>query len=159
MPTLDLKAHLEATTRNVYNRLINDLKAVPADKQNTSPGGCARAPLNIVAECGAINGFVAQCLKTGQAPERPAPEAREKFLASFDTEDKAVGFLSEQTEILFAAFQTLNMETLGETTDVMFGRFMTWLALAELPAIHMSYHDGQLNYVHSLSGDSQMHWG
>ena len=49
-------------------------------------------------------------------------------------------------------------ESLGETTNALMGRVMTRLAVAELPAVHMSYHDGQLNYIHSLCGDSEMHW-
>jgi hypothetical protein len=159
MSTLDLRAHLEATTRNAGQRLINDLKAVPADQQNVSPGGCARPSLNIVAECAVINGFIAGYLTTGEMPERPAPEEREKLLASFDTEEKAVTFFEGQTEKLLEAFRTLDVETLGETTNALFGRPMTRLAIAELPAMHMSYHDGQLNYVHSLCGDNQMHWG
>jgi hypothetical protein len=156
--SVDLKAHLEATTRNQYNRIVNDLKAIPADKQNVSPGGCSRAPLNIVAECGALNGFVAQYLSTGEMPERPSPDVREPFLASFDTEEKALAFIAEKTEALFTAFRTLDASTLGETTTALFGRPMTGLAIAELPAVHMSYHDGQLNYVHSLCGDQTTHW-
>lgn len=158
MSSVDLPAHLEAMTRNIYHRLVNDLKAVPADKQNASPGGCARAPLHVVAECGVINGFVAKYLTTGIVPERPAADVREKFLASFDTEEKALAYLTEQTDTLCSAFQTLDGESLGETTDALMGRIMTRLAVAELPAVHMSYHDGQLNYVHSLCGDNQMHW-
>jgi hypothetical protein len=139
--------------------MVNDLKAVPSDQQNVSPGGCARASLNIVAECAMINAFVADYLTTGEMPERPAPESRDQFLASFDTEEKTLAFFEEQTEKLFAAFRSLDVETLGETTNALFGRPMTRLAIAELPAMHMSYHDGQLNYVHSLCGDNQMHWG
>jgi uncharacterized damage-inducible protein DinB len=158
MPSLDLKAHLEATTRNMHDRLVSDLKAIPAEKQNSSLGGSARTPLNIVAECGMVNGFVRQFLATGVAPERPAAESRDAFLASFDTEEKALTYFAAQTESLIAAFQGLSEDALAETTSELFGRPMTRLAVAELPAIHMSYHDGQLNFVHSLLGDSQMHW-
>ncbi len=158
MSFLDQKAHLEAMTRNQTTRLVNDLKAIPAEKQNVSLGGTARAPLNIVAECGMVNGFVAAFLATGTAPERPSGEARDTFLASFDTEEKALTYFAAQTEALIAAFHGLSEETLAETTSELFGRPMTRLAVAELPAIHMSYHDGQLNFIHSLLGDSQMHW-
>jgi uncharacterized damage-inducible protein DinB len=160
MATPDLKAHLVATTRDVYNRLVNDLKAIPADKQNVSPGGCARAPLTVVAECAAINGFAAQYLATGQMPGAlgASREEREAFLASFDTEEKTLAYLAEQTDALVAAFEQLDVDTLGDTTDAL-GRPMSRLALAQLPAQHMAYHDGQLNLVHGLCGDNQMHWG
>ena len=161
MAAFDPKAHLVTTTRNVYDRMVNDLKAVPADRQNVSPGGCARAPLQYVAECGAFNDFIAGFLTTGQMPDaaRAGAEERARFLASFDTEEKALAFLTEKTEALIAALEGLDAETLGDTTDALFGRPMTRYAVAEIPAMHMSYHDGQLNYVHGLCGDNQMHWG
>ena len=57
-----------------------------------------------------------------------------------------------------AAFETLDENTLGETSDIPFGRPMSRMAIAELPAIHMMYHDGQLNYVQTLNGDKDIHW-
>ena len=34
----------------------------------------------------------------------------------------------------------------------------TRLAAAGIASMHMMYHDGQLNYVHMLHGDMEMHW-
>jgi len=156
MPAPDLKEHLQAITKSGAERLVKDLKAIPADKQNVSPGGCARAPLHYVAECGMLNGFLAGFLSGAAAP-RPNPEEREKVLSAADTEEKALAMLQDGTDKLLAAIAALDPETLGDTVE-FFGRTWTRLAVAELPASHMSYHDGQLNYVHTLCGDSQVHW-
>jgi len=160
MPALDPRTHLQTTTRNVFKRLVNDLQAIPEDKQNVAPGGDARAPLHYVAECAAVNGFIAQFLTTGQMPKPlyADPAEREKFLSSFDTQEKTLAFLTEQTEALIAAFQEVDPETLGDTTDALFGRPMTRFAIAEMPAMHMSYHDGQLCQNQMFHGDRQMHW-
>lgn len=156
MPAPDLKAHLASITKSGADRIVKDLKAISADKQNASPGGCARAPLHYVAECGMLNGFVAGFL-SGTPMQRPDPAERDKALAAADTEEKALAIFNEGTEKLLAALATLDVDTLGDEVE-FFGRARTRLEIAELPASHMSYHDGQLNYYHTLCGDSQVHW-
>lgn len=157
MSTLQPKVHLRAITERASRLLANDLNALPKEKQNARPDGCARAPLHIVAECAAVNNMIARLLK-GEAFQRPSPEEREAFLKSFDTAEKAVSFLEQETQTLLAAFETLDESTLGEETDSPLGRPMTRFAIAELPAVHMMYHDGQLNYIQTLYGDDKMHW-
>lgn len=157
MPVVDLKEHLIQATERHHSRLVNDLKALPAEKAVVSPGGCARTAVNIAAECGAINGFVARFLKTGEAT-RPTPEERQAFLATFDTVEKALNFLETETQALLSVIGALDAETLGAEETALFGRPMSRFAIAELPAMHMSYHDGQLTYIQSLHGDDKNHW-
>lgn len=158
MAALEPKAHLRGFTERAHRLLTNDLKAIAADKNNVCPGGCARPALHIVAECAALNGFIARILR-GETPERPGPEQREAHLRSFDTVEKALAYLEEQTQSLLAAIDTLDETTLGDVSEQPLGRPMSRFALAELPASHMMYHDGQLNYIQTLHGDGQMHWG
>jgi hypothetical protein len=157
MSALDIKAHLRDTTQRAHRLLTNDLKAIAADQVNACPGGCARPALNIVAECAAINGVIATIL-AGEEYQRPTPEEREKFLASFDTVEKALAFLDQETQRLLAAFENLDESTLNDSMQQL-GRPMTRMMIAELPGWHMMYHDGQLNYIQTLHGDSEMHWG
>jgi hypothetical protein len=158
MATLDLKTHLRDTTERVRGLLVNDLKAIPADKQNVSPGGAARTALNIVAECAAVNGMIAGWLSTGQGISRPSPEQREAHLRSFDTQEKALAYLDQETNRLLSAIDALDPDTLGDTSDEPLGRPMSRFAVAELPAMHMMYHDGQLTYLQTLHGDTENHW-
>jgi hypothetical protein len=157
MSAIEPKKHLISLTQRMKGLLVNDLNAIPADKQNVCPGGCARPPLSLVVECGMINEFIAKFLTTGST-ERMPREQREAFMNSFDTSEKALDYLDNQTQTLCAAFETLDENSLGETSDVLFGRPMTRLAIAELPAFHMMYHDGQLNYIQTLYGDTEIHW-
>jgi hypothetical protein len=157
MAELNLIEHLVVTTEAQYKRLVNDLNAIPAEARNVCPGGCARTALSVVAECGMINGFVARYLR-GEEVKRPSPEERNAFLASFDTAEKALPYLEEQTNFLLETLRGLDPATLGDTDDALFRRPMTRFAIAELPAVHMSYHDGQLNQLHMLSGDGHVHW-
>lgn len=157
MAALDPIAHLLWATEGQYKRVVSDLKATPAEAKGVCPGGCARSPLNFVAECGLINGFIGGYLR-GDEVQRMAGEERDAFLASFDTEEKALNFLEEQTNVLLDALRSLDPSTLGDENPNFFGRVMTRFAIAELPATHMSYHDGQLNQLHMIHGDRSVHW-
>jgi len=61
------------------------------------------------------------------------------------------------TQKLYAAIDGVAADRWGETVQTMLGP-MTLLAAAGFAALHMMYHDGQLNYVHLLHGDNEMHW-
>jgi hypothetical protein len=158
MPALHLKEHLIQTIRSVQAMMISDLKAIPETQLRVSPGGCARDALNLVAECAMVNGFVARFLQTGSF-ERPPAEDRQAHLASFDTADKALGYLEQETNALIAAIEGVDESTFGDVIEnTPLGRPMTRFAIAQLPAMHMMYHDGQLNYIQTLYGDDKMHW-
>lgn len=152
------KAHLRAFTERMLGLLTNDLKAIPEDKNNVSPAPGARPALHIVAECAVFNGFIAEYLSTGTLPSLPRGEEREALLRSFDTAEKALAHLDQETQKLLAAIDALDEDTLGDITRQPLGRPMSRFGLAEMPATHMMYHDGQLNYIHTLLGDTQMHW-
>lgn len=155
---LSLKDHLRAQTERAHRLLTNDLKAIALDRQNASPGGVARPALHIVAECAMVNAFIADYLRTGTAAPRPSPEERETRLRSFDTAEKALACLDQATQNLLQTIEALDESTLGEISDQPLGRPVTRFALAELPSVHMMYHDGQLNYLQTLHGDSVNHW-
>ena len=157
MSAPSITLYLQESTKRAQRLLTNDLKALPTEKHTASPGGEARTPVNIVAECAAINGFIAEYLTTGNM-ERPPRDQREAFLNSFDTAEKALTYLEEQTQRLVDALGNLDVNTLGDMVESPMGT-VPRLVLAQLPATHMMYHDGQLNYIQTLYGDKEMHWG
>ena len=156
--TVSLKGHLREATALWHRRLANDLNAVAEGKENANPGGVAHPALHIVAECAAVNGMIAGYLSGGEF-NRPTPEQREAHLRSFDTREKALAYLEQETQRLLSTIDGLDESTLGEVSDAPLGRPMTRFALAELPAQHMAYHDGQIGYIHLLHGDNKNHWG
>lgn len=158
MPTpFDPIAHLVAFTQRTATILAKDLNAISEEQATISPGGGARSPVHIVAECATLNGKVAEFLRTGEF-NRPPREQMEAHLLSFDTKEKALAYLEQETAQLFLALESIEVSTLGEDASQVFGRPMSCFAVAELPASHMMYHDGQLNYIHTLYGDSKVHW-
>jgi uncharacterized damage-inducible protein DinB len=156
MTAVDLKAHLRDATVRAHRLLTNDLKALDHTTCLQCPSEKARSAVHIVAECAAVNGMIATYLETGEF-NRPSPEEREAHLSSFHTPEKVLDYLDHETHRLLAVFETLDLETLSEPCNVL-GRPMTRFALAELPIGHMMYHDGQINYIQTLYGDTDMHW-
>jgi uncharacterized damage-inducible protein DinB len=157
MAAVQPKQDLAAFTQLNHRRLTNDLKAIPAEKQNVSPGGCAHSPLHMVAECAMVNGYVADFLTGGEVSRMPS-EQREAHLSSFDTQEKALAYLDQETARVLAAIEALDESTLGDVSDKLAGRPMSRYAVAQMSGAHMMYHDGQLTLIQSLYGDAGSHW-
>ena len=156
MAELTLAAYLRAANENAYNNLVNDLDALEEDKAAGTPHEALRPSIKLIAECGSVNGLVASMIATGAA-SMPTPEQREAFFASITTRDEALAVLKENTEKLYAAIDAVAPDTWGDTLMTPLGP-RTRAAAAGLAGMHMMYHDGQLNYIHLLNGDTEMHW-
>jgi len=156
MAELDLRAHLRMTTERAYRNLVNDLNALDEGKASGSTDAATRPAIKMVAECGAVNGTLAGLLTTGAAA-MPSPDERAAYYAAITTRAEALAALDVGTQKLYAAIDGVAADRWGETVQTMLGP-MTLLAAAGFAALHMMYHDGQLNYVHLLHGDNEMHW-
>jgi hypothetical protein len=156
MAELDLGAHLRATTERAYHNLVNDLNALDEEKASGSPNAALRPAIKVVAECGAVNGTLAELLTAGTAT-MPSPDERAAYFASITTRAEALASLDAGTQKLYAAIDGVAPDRWGETVQTMLGQ-MTLLTAAGFAALHMMYHDGQLNSLHLLHGDTEMHW-
>ena len=157
MAELDLGANVRGGAEWAYKNLVNDLNALDEDKATGSPDAAIRPAIKVVAECAAVNRVVASLLTTGAMPER-TPEQREAYFASITTRAEALAALDTGTQELYAAIEGIAADRWGEMVETFFGP-RTVLATAGIAAMHMMYHDGQLNYLHMLHGDTEMHWG
>lgn len=156
MTELNVAAQMRVNTEWAYGNLVNDLNALDEEKASRSLDEGARPAILVVAECGAVNALIAGLLTTG-AISRPAPEEREAYFAAITTRAAALAALDEGTQKLYAAIDGVPAERWGEVVETFFGP-RTLLAAATIPAMHMMYHDGQLNSLHLRHGDTEMHW-
>ncbi len=157
MIQIELKIHLLNSIRRSRSLIIGDLQALNRDQASTSPGGKARPAVHFVSECGYVNGMIADFCQSGEI-HRLSLEEKRNHLASFDTVEKAINYLSRETDRLLEAVEHADLSNLSEACSPL-GRMMSRLEVLELPAMHMMYHDGQLNYIQSLHGDEEIHWG
>lgn len=156
MAELNLNAHLRQTTETAYKKLVNDLNALDESQAVGSPFPAVRPAVKIVGECGSVNAALANVVATGEF-SRPTPEERAALYASVTTPAAALSVLEAGTNKMYAAIDGTAPECWSDTVPGPFGPW-TRLAAASYAALHMSYHDGQLNFVHLLHGDTEMHW-
>lgn len=156
MTQLDLAAHLRETTEWAYNNLVNDLSALDEGRAAGSPDPALRPAVKVVAECASVNGLIASLVATGAA-DRPTPEQRDAYFASVTTRAQALAELEANTRKLYEAIAGTAPDAWGDLVTTPFGPW-TRARAAALAAQHMMYHDGQINSVHLLHGDSEMHW-
>ena len=153
-----MRALLADMITNAATTYVADLKHIPAHKLTVSPGGVARSPLNFTAECIGFNNMIADLL-TGGSPTMPSPDAMERFYASIDTFEKGRDGMEASAAKIKAALEAIDSAKLDEVITAPWGAPMPLGVLTRIAASHMTYHDGQLNYIQALYGDGEMHWG
>jgi len=154
----DLKSALLSQLTQITDAYVSDLGFIPADKMTVSPMGKARTPVDFTAECAGFNFMVAKTL-AGEAIQPRSDEERQAYYASLDTYDKAVVEFKKSVEALKTGLEGATEEHLFSETTTPWGMTVTVYRLLTMAMGHMMYHDGQINYIQSLYGDDQNHWG
>ena len=154
---IDFKEFLKGFAADTCKNYIADLTAIPDDKIGVSPMGEARSPLHFSAECAGFNGMLVSALK-GEAIVMPDDAGKEAFYASIDTKEKAIAAIETSTAALVDALGTVSDEALLVEIPMYWGGSMPLYKFAHVAISHMAYHDGQLNYIQSLFGDTEVHW-
>ena len=146
-----LQDYLASATQKASADLAAALLHLPEDKRGWSPNEKSRTALDQVAECAILNGYTADLIQTrtwqaGWLADFPAAKAK----AALDWDTLHLQ-LQENTARVAAAIADVPDEALADEI-LLFGRTM---ALAEILARsywNMTYHEGQINYIASLTG-------
>ena len=162
MPT---EASAAIDLRNVISEMItdaaktysSDLNWIPEDKFHAVPMGSGRSPADFTAECIGFNRMVARIIKDEKV-HFPTDEEHEAFVRSFDTIGKAKNEILESARDLVDALKLIAPDDLWAEVTPPWGQPVATYKMASLAASHMSYHDGQVNYIQTLYGDVRMHW-
>ncbi|HLK56794.1 MAG TPA: DinB family protein [Chthonomonadaceae bacterium] len=153
MPTV--KQLAVKLVRNGADNLERNLKAMPEDKWSWRPNDAGRSALHQVVECAGFNHLGAQVLKTHEFPPFD-PQALKQAEATYDTLDKALGFLHTSTDEFVAAIEALPEADLDAMVTLPWGQ----RSLAEVIFLvhnNMVYHLGQINHIQMQYGDYEMH--
>lgn len=137
--------------------LVRNAKAMPEDKVVWQPLEQGRSVLNQLQECAVIANFTTHTLNHHTLPEMDN-EVFGKSMAALDTLDKAIAALETNTTELVSAIEAFPDENLDKTVQ------LPWLptptSLAEIMMMNYwnsVYHQGQVCYIQTLYGDSEMH--
>jgi uncharacterized damage-inducible protein DinB len=141
-------------------RAVADLTAAARstqpDKVTWVPLGDARTILDQLTECAIANLKWRGILQTRQYAE-VSPELWERTVAECTTLESTLKRLEQSGAELVAAIQAVPDEETGDEIESPWGRYT--IADCCLHAYwNMVYHEGQINYVQTLYGDTEEHY-
>ena len=143
-------------------RLLHLLSFVPDDKLTWTPSPTAKSALRIAVHCGLTSRFFADVI-TGKLPE--AMPALPEFFGALDqaeqsvtSRDAAIALLEETTAALSDAIDSVNAENIGSLAVSPFGAMPLQFWIQQGGAQYAG-HIGQLEYLQTIWGDLDNHFG
>ena len=136
------------------NSLIEASEKLGDERINLKPLDKGRNAASQLFECGYLNLFFASLFDSRTMPEmdmiREMKVYNEKMTA-VDTVEKGVAILKEGTEALIDAIERFPSRHLEETIVLPRTGELTFAELILQPLWNMSYHEGQINYILTLT--------
>lgn len=152
-----VKTQLAESLDYMTRMLLADVRAAGDEGMGALPGGLARPAYDYVYEVGLVNHRIAARLR-GQNPG-PWPVENGYLVATDELRsiDAISKYLTDSTEDMTAALLGATEEDLMKEHSM--GDFtMTGFQLAIHSVDHLAYHMGQLNQLHMIRNDAQVHW-
>jgi len=159
MGEVNVSQMLASRLRSAADQLERAIEKMPADKVVWEPeigGFKGRSALDQVLECAYVNGWGASIFKDRNIPPFDS-EDYQREVAKRSSAAEAVAWLTETTAALsaaIAAFPESQWATM--TTNPFTQEPQSWAEQADLFYWNMVYHQGQINYIQTLYGDTTM---
>ncbi|MBX3119548.1 MAG: hypothetical protein KF784_10820 [Fimbriimonadaceae bacterium] len=156
MEGIDARGYLAGWAQALKQMYSADVKAIPADKLNVSPGGVARSSNDLTADTVLLMNWVTEALKGNETKLEEGDYAA--LGAKLTTADAQIEALSSSIDAFCGALSEASDERLNSTIMAPWGMETPVYMLAQIAVSHIWYHDGQLNYIQALNGDGAVHW-
>ena len=159
MPTIQrLAVHL---TQEALASLFRTARHIPADKWHWSPMAEARTAQNQVAEC-ALTPLLYLSVLDGTPMDFSNPAVRkqgEEMMASLDTVEAAEAAAQKHFSTFYARLEALTDADLEKTVHLPYGggRDVPVADFLFYASQNIIYHTGQINYLQTMLGDTEMH--
>lgn len=153
-----LRESLAGQLRYTSASYCRDLGFLPADKLGESAGGVARSPLAFTAEVAGFNHLIAKLVR-GEEASLPSAEERTAYEATVTDLESATGAVRGSVDDLIAALESADEVQLATEITAPWGSQIVPINLVGIAVQHMAYHDGQINFIQTLLGDGEEHWG
>lgn len=136
-------------------------RAIPEDKREWVPMGSARSVKAQMEELATVHIYIIPILQTGEAPvitEDQKSRIAERKMA-LDTFDKLIDGAIEGAGLIAAAIREVPDSKLEDviTLHSRGGVKRTMCEMVARPYWNLCYHEGQINYIQMLLGDTEMH--
>jgi len=133
--------------------IVKDAKYIPEERFAFCPAGCAKTAKDILAEIASGNVMLGAAI----AQEGPDEEFT-KRVAQATTLEVLGKLVIESAEKACRVMDSLSEADLDREVTMPWGAKFRIGEAIFLPISHMTYHDGQINYIQTLLGDSKFHW-
>ena len=151
----DIKDVLKQSAQMGTSFMVKDIKHLTDEQLSASPGGKAKSPLEFIAEVGLVNHAMADILL---GKEARSEESFATKIPEYNTREKAVSILESGTKAICEAIDQTAVEDFHTSVTAPWGAPATKFFLASMAGTHAMYHDGQLNYLQAMGGDTEVHW-
>lgn len=150
-----------ALTEKAFSELFRQARFVPADKLNWKPAESSRSILSLLQEC-------AQCpvWAVGLLNHRKMPDFTPELLAELSNEregwttvDACEAEAKNRLTALKEAIEQFPEDDMEKTIFLPFGggRDFAFWEVMTFPYWNVTYHLGQMCYVETMYGDTDMH--
>lgn len=152
-----IKPFIADQIEKAASRYVIDLAALNEESRAQSPGGSARSAYDYTYECAVVNRRVAARLRGEDPGPWPFGEGWAQAPAEFRDAETAGAELKSSAEELVSAWNAFPEERIEQPIVLTSGDAKP-VELVHLCAVHLNYHDAQLNLLQAMSGDESMHW-
>ena len=151
-----LKQHLTDKLEWAKKTYAGDLRAMDEEQLTKSSGGTSRSAADFTYEIVTINKRISKRLR-GEDPGEIKFDGWVKAPETFQSKDTIVKELEESITDIIEAFAKVPEEEMFRKIETPNGETSP-MDLAGFAAMHMTYHDAQLNYIQAMNGDEKVHW-
>lgn len=156
MTGIDAKGYLIGWSGALAGMTSADINAVPDDKWTATHGGCTRSAAAIVGDAVALLRWTTTALTTGATPV--GDYGMDQTIEDCRTKASAITALTTATEAFQKALSGASDEVLNTNVMTPWQMETPLFMVAQIAVSHVWYHDGQLNFIHSILGDDKIHW-
>lgn len=135
-------------TTDISQVLCKDATYIPDEMLGWSPMDYGKSANAILSECAKVNLMLAAAFR------KENPRDAEKGLDFPALKNHVLDTAQEVCE----AIDSMSDADLEGDIQMPWGMIMPMTDAIFLPASHMNYHDGQINYIQTLLGDTKFHW-
>ena len=135
-------------TMDTAQTLCKDATYIPEEKLDWSPMDYGKSANALLSECAKANFGIASVI-SGKKPAAPKENMDFSELKSH---------VIDSAKEVCKAIDSISDKDLEGGIQLPWGPVMPASRAIFLPASHMSYHDGQINYIQLLLGDTKFHW-
>lgn len=161
-PALEIVAQAKTQIEGSTARLLHLLSFVPDDKLAWSPSPTAKSALRLIAHCARSDRFFAKVIVGAEPDVMPTPA---EFLAdlhvadpTITTRESAVAGLRESSAELLRCLSGVDAQSIDAPRKSPVGVHPTrfWIGIAKE---HRTVHTGQFEYLQTIWGDLDNHFG